>query len=55
MKGYKKTHAIAYCCDCNWECEDFERAPERARKHNLRTGHKVSIELGLHKTFKNKR
>jgi len=39
-------HAVAECRDCPWRCEDYLTAQVTARKHHLRTGHSVALDLG---------
>ena len=39
-------HAIAECRDCPWRCEDYLTAQEASRKHHIKTGHSISMDLG---------
>lgn len=54
MKGYAKVHALANCRDCDWSDEWFLTAPVNGRKHNDKTGHAVSLEIGYCKEFEKK-
>lgn len=42
---YKPHHVNAQCFGCDWNCGDYRTAITNARRHNLKTGHKVSCEV----------
>jgi len=37
--------AMAWCRDCEWEEEDYKIAQKEARKHHIKTGHTIDMEL----------
>lgn len=44
-------HAIATCHDCDWTEEDYICAQKEGRKHALRMGHEVNIQIGYTQTY----
>lgn len=45
MAGWK-VHALANCMECGWNDGDRDKALDRARAHNRKTGHTVTAETG---------
>ena len=45
MKGYNRTHAIAMCLDCGWRDEGYKTAQKEGRRHAIKTGHCVIVEI----------
>jgi len=50
MSGKRNTkaliHATANCEDCEWNDEDYHKAPKTGPLHAKKTGHTVSVETG---------
>jgi len=44
-------HAVAYCQECDWKCEDYHIAVRAARDHARQTGHKIVVETGYAQTY----
>ncbi len=42
-----KTHALARCNVCGWEEQDYTIALRKGREHVKKTGHWVTVEVGL--------
>lgn len=40
-------HAIAHCDECDFQQELYTTAAREATKHVKKTGHTVSVELGI--------
>ncbi len=40
-------HAIAHCNNCDFNAEFWKTASREATKHSRKTGHSVSVELGI--------
>ena len=45
--------ALAYCHDCTWTEEDEDIAQKEGRKHAMKTGHMVTVEIGYSQTYNN--
>lgn len=43
----KRVHAMADCRDCDFHCGDFTKAQTEGQAHSRKTGHTVSVEVGL--------
>lgn len=39
-------HALARCCVCQWQDENYLTAQKQSAKHVHQTGHVVQLELG---------
>ena len=44
-------HCLADCLTCGQHWEDFLTAHRLAKRHASRTGHKVSVEIGMAVTY----
>lgn len=42
-----QTHCNAICMICGKQWDDFRTARDQARAHARRTGHRVSVEVGM--------
>ena len=47
--------AMAWCRDCKWNEEGYEVAQKEARKHALKTGHTIDMELVYSQTYNEKK
>jgi len=47
-------HAIADCGDCDFYESDYQLAQTKARKHHMKTGHKITVETGYCQIYERK-
>ena len=48
-----KVHAVAYCQDCDWSCDNHNEAVKKAYSHAQKTGHYVVVETGYVQHYNN--
>lgn len=46
-------HAVADCQECDWTDHDYRTSQKSARRHHIKTGHRVHTETGYCGEYKN--